>query len=179
MANDQEKSLISTWTILASEYAEQLKGVDKETIKVRFGVFRQILSDIPPEIVMAAARQHISTNQYFPHVSEIRRIALELMAPRLESAEDAWISVVRAVREHGSYEYPCFENERTAHVVRVMGWDCICSSSEEWNRNNFIRIYTEFSEREKTERLLLPESKEIIKRLTAGIGEQRQLRAVK
>lgn len=112
-----------------------------------------ILGDLDADVALAALRRVLATQEIpaLPTPGAIRRAAAELTHPRLPSPEEAWATVLGAVRRHGHYDPPGgawdFEHEPVRRAVRTIGWDTLCLSADIGvERAHFMRIYAAMTE---------------------------------
>ena len=107
-----------------------------------------LLRDLDAAVALAALRRVLATQEIpaLPTPGAIRKAASELTRPRLPSPEEAWATVLEAVRQHGHYDPPGgawdFEHELVRRAVRAIGWDTIClSEGIGVERAHFMRTY--------------------------------------
>lgn len=136
----------ATLKILCDYYTD-LQGNPRKLNPVEWGAYIDGLSEYPPAVLEAAAKQCIRERQWFPKVSELR----DIIAPKTDSkalAELAWSSVLRALRSGGIYRGATFQTGAVGEAVRqVFGsWAAACSfdtDSAGWTvrRTAFLNVF--------------------------------------
>lgn len=132
-------------------------------------VWHRLLRDLPFDLLDAAAAHFATTSgsPFPPSVAELREMAYRLANPCQTSAEEAWGVVKLEMRRAGIYNAPGFDDPAIAAAVKIIGWRALCVSENEMaDRAHFFRIYQSITDREKSERLMLPEVREIVHRLS-------------
>lgn len=149
-------------------------AIDRDIKRATLDAYFSMLKDLPADLVMAAARKVIASDEYptLPTVGKLRKAAQELCHIGKLSAPEAWGEALKAVRRHGycgeaeaMKELP----ENIAAVVEMMGWQEICHSEKaDVLRAQFMRMYDAVEVRKK-EIELLPED---VRQLIGGIGKK-------
>lgn len=135
---------------LAAAYPSARLGQDDE-LRETLEVYAQMLIDLEFVDAERAVVACIAECKFFPTVAEIReRVAVAAVAAC--PAELAWNEVLAAVRLHGIYATPQFENPCTAIAVSNVGWRAICNSETIGvERAHFVRAYNRALELAKNE----------------------------
>ena len=118
-------------------------------------VFFAALCDIPDEQLAGAVAEWIAHGKRFPHISDLRELAL---AERYPLASEAWGEVKRAFQQYGRHEQPVFSHPLIAATVEDIGWIGMCASEvadEPIIRAQFTRAYQERMARETFDRTSL------------------------
>ena len=118
-------------------------------------VFFAALSDIPEEQLAGAVAEWLAHGKRFPHISDLRELAL---AERYPLASEAWGEVKRAFQQFGRHEKPVFSHPLIAATVADIGWIGMCASEvadEPIVRAQFTRAYQERMARETFDRTSL------------------------
>ena len=118
-------------------------------------VFFAALSDIPEEQLAGAVAEWLAHGKRFPHISDLRELAL---AERYPLASEAWGEVKRAFQQYGRHEKPVFSHPLIAATVEDIGWIGMCASEvadEPIIRAQFTRAYQERMARETFDRTSL------------------------
>ena len=147
-------------------------------------VYGVMLSDIPVEILEAAARQIMAELKFFPSIAEWREMAHKLMIGELQipSAYEAWENAMAQVRRCGEY-YRYQVNQRTPEyshplvekAVNVIGYRHLCESENIGiERAHFFKIYESLLSRAEQETRMLPEVKEASRRYIEGVEKLSQ-----
>jgi len=136
----------------------------------------KMMSDIPYNIAEAALTKVLSTAKYFPTIAEILEAVAEITSPEIDTAAKAWGEVEKAIRIYGYYreaEALASMSPQTAKVAKYIGWREICLSEEPGVvRGQFLKMYAQVTEREQKEKLLPPNLKDGIQRLSESIRPQ-------
>lgn len=167
MANEHDVEAI--FRLLMVNYQYFGRETAPEGLADMVDIWKQLLGDIPTDVLRAAALQHIASNRYFPQVSELRDLAINIMHPSTTSPVEAWGEVVKQIHHTGYYGIPQFTDENTAEVVRQLGWQNICMSEmPAADRARFIEAYTAISGRQRTQMSMLPEVRQLAQQLGSG-----------
>jgi hypothetical protein len=142
--NKQESSKIVA--VILGSWTTQAGKLDRERVSSMIEAFAANLSDLDYSHVDAALRVLIQTRTWIPSIAEIREQALELVRGPKATGLEAWGSVVKAMREQGSYRTPgtdfVFRDAVTARVVAAMGWQELCASENAVSdRARFVDAY--------------------------------------
>lgn len=120
----------------------------------------RMLADVPYELAERALLKVLATVKYFPTIAEVREAVAELLEPDQLSPIEAWGLVLQAVRKYGwNRQEEALKSlpEPVARVVRMLGWQDICGSTEiDVVRAHFLKAYEAQMRREK-ERLQVPD----------------------
>jgi hypothetical protein len=123
-------------------------------------IYADLLSDLPYEAAVAALRRLLLTRPYSspPTIGEIRHAAVELMAPRLPTPDEAWGQVSRANKLYG-YMRPrealASLHPLVRRVAEAIGWRTIVESEQpDVIRAHFTRLYQSALERARLEAVL-------------------------
>ena len=148
-------------------------AIDRDIKRATLDAYFSMLNDLPADLVMAAARKVIASDEYptLPTVGKLRKAAQELCHIGKLSAPEAWGEALKAVRNHGYYGEAEAMKELppdVAQVVRWMGWREIClSDAPDVVRAQFMRMY-EVQEKRTRELAGLPPG---VRDLVKGLGD--------
>lgn len=109
-----------------------------------------ILADLPDEVLPQAALMHTSRSHYFPHPSELRKAALEILQARhpVPDAYEAWGEVNAEIERSGYLGRPSFSHELIERAVAALGWRHLCLSPDRMSdRANFLQAYRALQEK--------------------------------
>ena len=149
-------------------------AIDRKIARATIDAYYEMLNDLPAELVMAAAKKVIASDEYptLPTIGKLRKAAQDLCHMDKLSAPEAWGQVLHAVHRHGYYgevEAMAALPENVGAVVGMMGWQDICHSDKpDVLRAQFMRMYETVEIRQR-EREMLPAG---VKELVAGIGKK-------
>ena len=164
MADNDEIDYVIT--ALSVAYPQQNLRADKDALKATVQLYRQTLRDIDGTLLYAATLQHISSNKWFPTISELRDAAYALIRNGEPSAEEAWNEVVQEIKRAYIYKPYQFSDERIKCTVESIGWHNICLSENIGiERAHFFRTYTQLSNRTKDIITRLPAVQQMIDQL--------------
>lgn len=170
----EDEATLKVLIVLASAYPKF--ELTEPTIRI----YKELLADIPPEILQLAAKGVISENVFFPAVAELRKKAFEIMCNHqsLPTAFEAW-SKVRGFLSDGR-GHPIVSNGKEwgidplLHKVvgYVGGWTYLATSENQAaDRARFIQAYEATVEREQEGARMLPQ----VRDLTAQLANSRRL----
>ena len=103
-----------------------------------------ILGDLPNDVLPQAAILHTSRSHYFPHPSELRKAALEILQASnpAPDAFEAWGEVNAEIERTGYLGKPSFSHELIERAVAALGWRHLCLSPDRMSdRSNFLQAY--------------------------------------
>lgn len=156
---------------LRSVYTSDRFLPDEDAIKIWY----ELLKDLPYEQVNIAAQKYMTTSHFPPTPADLRAAIL----PPPADWDDAWQTVISAVRKYGSWDVKSAESsfdDMTARVVRNLGgFRRICELEyDEMDvlRANFRDIYTRLAKREAENAQMPPMLRGMINQMLEG-GEER------
>ncbi len=111
-------------------------------------LWERAFSDIPPEVVMVAARRWIATEPKLPHISELRALIANAVAP-VPSQAEAYASGLRWIRERSLRDEDAFGVE----VMKSLGDRKVLGQMKEEDlRREFGFAYRTMAAEERTQR---------------------------
>lgn len=145
-----------------------------ELSEERIQAYHRILADIPHDILELAAMQVAVNNTFFPAVADIRKAACDLIAQAegVPTAWEAWKEVVKSFSTHGFYRgAPEWSHPLVGQAVDAIGgYAALCHSENSIaDRARFVQCYDSLLTRDKEQRQMLPEVREKIEELAAGM----------
>lgn len=147
--------------------------------KAQFDFWYEMLKDLDYQLLQTAVKKLVSESSYPPTIADIRKAASNVEAPEVMDAATAWGEVMNAIRNYGVYRpEEAVESMAplTRKVVQAMNYQEICMSKKLGvDRGQFIRLYNQICERERTDRVLSLELKNNIKQLQAQNEDLRLL----
>lgn len=139
----------------------------------RIDLYARMLGDLSDEMLEAATLHVIASSPFFPKVADLRKAAYEIYQEEkgLPTAGEAWGEVMQQIRRVGSYGKPEFSLPIIANAVKAMGgWVMLCRSEEPMaDRAHFFRVYDALAERKMRSDVMLPQVKEVAKKLSMGV----------
>lgn len=128
-----------------------------------FDMWFELLGDLDYHICGLAIKSYMATGKFPPTIADIREKYAEISQRRTESWDEAWGTVLMAIRKYG---YPREEealeslSERTRNVVKRFGWQNLCASEKiEVERSNFRDAYNTEAKRDKVTSVIPPQIK--------------------
>jgi hypothetical protein len=139
-------------------------------------VYTRLLSDIPGDVLEAAALQHASNNAFFPTVAELRAAAFSLaeQAVQQPSGFEAWEEVTRAISRYGYLREPGVDFQWSHDLIgrtvaALGGWKFLCESENpQADRARFLQGYDVFVQRQRDSQRMLPMVRGQLERLSAA-----------
>lgn len=171
----------AVWKILSANYVTHAKTLSPAQLQEQLEVWAALLSDLPGDILKAAALQHMAGSKWFPQVAELRELAAALLVERPATAMEEWGVVVDTFSDlrfyryaDGYHEFPTFENPITARVVAAMGWARL-KESEDYtaDRARFIQAYDTLAQRSAEDARVLPQVTAAAEAYRLGTGHER------
>lgn len=116
------------------------------------GIYERMLADLDRAVAVAAVERLIGSSRFLPTIAEIRFAAAEVLHGHRRLGGEAWGDVVAEMRRVGWYGRPRFADPVVGDVVRMLGWQGLCSSGNETaDRARFIELYDGLAERNRKE----------------------------
>jgi len=143
--------------------------LQSETIDFYFA----ILGDLPQDLLKAATLEYARREKWFPTAAELREQAFDIVdsAEGKIGASEAWGLVISQVRKNGYYREPEFDEPLIYRALdAVGGWRRVCMTPEDVvgvTEARFLEAFKQFRNEERTERRMLPQVREVVKRLAA------------
>ncbi len=81
--------ILKTMAFLAAAYPDQGQRIAPKVLELQNAVYVELLADIAPEDLLAGAKEHIRTSEWFPKISELRRQAEKIRARKFYSQFEA------------------------------------------------------------------------------------------
>ncbi len=127
-----------------------------DTIKV----YAEMLEDLPADLLLAAAKQHMAESRFFPSISELRSKCRDLseLQSGVETVTEAWLWVCKWIDRSGEGRDPGHELAERA-VRAVGGWQQLGQGNTEdrhWVQKRFAEAYGDLLDRERRMDALLP-----------------------
>lgn len=135
MANEKSILAILFWLDQQAEHRLQ---------EYQIPLYLQVLGDLPDDALQQAALLHVSRSHYFPHPSELRKAALEILSASQPAPDEfaAWQEVNEEIERTGYLGQPSFSHDLIAKAVATFGWRYLCLSADRMSdRSNFLKAY--------------------------------------
>jgi len=145
-------------------------------------IYTLVLQDVEDTVLLAAAKDHVAGSKWWPKAAELRERAFDVMTNMLEipTAGEAWALVHRLVRKGRGSPYAIWRNGKRMQwkkqllviekaVECVGGWSGLAMSENGVaDRARFYQSYDILVQRERQRLAMLPEVRELIKRIASG-----------
>ena len=143
-------------------YQKENIFTDDHTIELWY----QSLKDISYNTLYVAVQKWVETERWSPTIADLRRLSFEVSNPEIMTWDQAWETVMQAVRHYGynrRIEALDSFDEITRKTVNRVGWMQICSSEEIGiERAAFRDIYKALTDKTKTEGQMAQSIKKVI-----------------
>ena len=117
------------------------------------GLWYQMLKDIDYTTMQMALNKWVATEKWSPTIADLRRLSFEVSNPEIPTWDEAWETVLQAVRTYGytrRIEAMDTFDEITRKTVSRVGWNQICLSEQIGiERSAFQKIYTALADKTK------------------------------
>lgn len=182
--------VLKVWAGLSAVYPTFARDTDPATLQQTLHIYQELLSDIPYEILAAAAKQHIGSCKWFPTIAELRQAAVGITTAALpeRTGTEAWGIVSDTFTDGRYYQFddhavtPEFDDPLITATVRAMGgyWHLYGSIRDAHgnpaaDRARFIECYDALKRRQREETLLLPGTVALRQQIAARQSEAPQL----
>lgn len=131
-----------------------------------------ILSDLPPELLQAAALEWGSKDTPWPpSAGQLRAVAFDLLERRegIPTAGEAWAEVLKHINLYAPPSVSDFSNPLVHRALQAIGGNrAVCMAQEDVigvTRAHFRKAYQALRARERDEQRMLPQVREIIRAL--------------
>ena len=138
------------------------------------------LEDIPFEVIKAGMSKWVTENKFTPSIADLRQMAVDVKLSPDKPWEEAWESVLRAIRYYGSYredEALSSLDDITRECVNHLGFKRLCMTEESdlgFERANFRDMYNRKSTKKNKDALLPAKLKETIANMQMGAIEKHE-----
>lgn len=126
----------------------------------------QLLKDIPYQTINTALMKWSTVEKWSPSIAELRKMCYEVSAPSVLPWDEAWESVLQAVRNYGfNRRVEAMEklNDLTRKAVAKVGWMQICHSEQIGiERASFREIYNAMANRQTKDGQTSPAVRKVI-----------------
>lgn len=123
-----------------------------------FDMWFDLLGDLDYHTAGLAIKSYMATGKFPPTIADIREKYAEVSQRRTESWDEAWGTVLMAIRKYGyprEAEALASLSERTRRVVKRFGWQNLCASEKiEVERSNFRDAYNSEAKRDKADGMI-------------------------
>lgn len=164
--NLQEATLLVR--LIAARYPRQVSGNPGEVARA----WQMTLDDVPYEPAEAELAEWFKAQRWPPDPSEIRTLVLQRLAA-VPSAEDAWSSVLRHMRDNGAIGGQPFAGPEVVAetVYAIGGWHRLRrSETPEQDREAFSRAYQSYAKRAIAQTKVLELIRDRTPELEAEVG---------
>ncbi len=135
-------------------------------------VYASMLEDIPPDVLVAAARSLIASGgDFFPSVSAWRQTSLDIMLNKngTPTAIEAWEEAVRECNRCGDYwryqkgkKYPEYSHPLIQACVQAIGYAEILETENiDIVRAHFLKAFESLRQRNDVNQRMLPDVKAV------------------
>ena len=142
-------------------------------------LYGQLLSDIPVDVLEAAAHQIMAESKFFPTIAEFREMSHSLMTGKrnIPSAYEAWENAMSEINRCGDYyryqvqtHLPEYSHPLVEKAVGIIGYRNLMESDNKVaDRAHFFKIYESLLDRAQDEIRLLPEVKLVSDKYLVGV----------
>jgi len=116
-------------------------------------IYRIMMKDLDFDRTQLAVYRLLATAKRLPKIAELREALLEVGVGGRRSGAEAWGDVLKAVRKHGAWKDPVFDDPLVAAATAAVGWRAICMADEidPAPRAKFADAYNRLAERARKE----------------------------
>lgn len=151
MTESEAQKLITT---LVTAFPNEWRFLDEDQQKATRKIYRHMMRDLDARTCAAACARLIATCRKMPTIAEIREGTAQQANGRRLLGGEAWGKVTTAIAREGRARKPgvnfVWIDPVTAHVVDAMGWEYLCSMTEDRvmaDRARFIELYEQLAKR--------------------------------
>jgi hypothetical protein len=176
--------------VIITAYKNPDKFDNKEAVEDTVNLWADIFADDDERIVVLAVKKHIATSKWFPAISEIRELIVEIQCPDLIAPDEAWASVAQYIdtaSEFSGWEHPeRLFPPQIVRAVNAIGYKNLRNLRKRKNDLNgnksgldrvaFMQVYEPEYERERINAMTPPHLRQIIQTTQENLsGENRAL----
>ena len=163
---------IQVITLLAGNY-DNIANKDKNQKQLMIAAWQECLGDLDYQLVLQAVKKTIIESPYPPTIHEIRKNAVEIVNPTTQrTGIEAWEEAYKMIC-NGSYMTQEEFDSHSPEVKKFFGSPSqlrAYATNTDFNmdvvRSNFLKQYEVIAEREKQQKLLPEQMKNMIGQLT-------------
>lgn len=134
-----------------------------QATKERTTVFYEMLRDLDPNHLHAAAAAWVMTEKWPPTIADLRNACCEMSGQLAPTPDQAWAEILAAVRDYGYRRRPEWSHPAIEAAVAGVGWSEICLTTNiETTRAHFLRGYEHSRTRENRQAAISPQLKAIL-----------------
>lgn len=151
----------SVWAILAGHPKLRAAYPDAASVALGLATYREILRDLPVDVVRAAVIQCVGTCDWLPTPHEIRAAASRLVeGPERTPLEAYGAAIEELSRAKAEARVARIADPVAAEVVKLMGGGgyLLCSTDQMADRAHFLREYERLQVKRRLEGEALPQA---------------------
>lgn len=169
-----KEQIIAILKVLKTSYPKFYADMTKEEMLNTIDLWTEMFAHENPAIVVGAVKNLINTFKWPPTIADIKEEMYKLTEEEKQSPVEMWNMIIRAIRRSTYYADSEFEKlPPTAQKFvgsprQLREW----ASSEDFNegveKSLFLKQYEVIVKRDKEEKMMLPEVRDLVKQLTLG-----------
>jgi hypothetical protein len=135
----------------------------------------EMLQEIDFDLACVALKRHVATAKFPPTVNDILTAVADNKPSGMQTAAEAWNSVLEAIRKYGQYDIVnalASLQEPTKSIMRNQFREVCQSENIMADRAHFMKMYDTYAKRDQTERLLPETLKNEVKSLTDTLAQK-------
>lgn len=154
-----KEETIKLFLIIKGSYPNHFKTTDEITFKLTSEMWFSAFKDQTYQTVLKVTQKYILEHVYPPTIAELREEVVKITNPNaLISPENAWESVILAIKRYGYYrqsEALQTFSEPIKRAVRAIGWGNICKSENIGiERANFFKFYNALGKQDREQAII-------------------------
>lgn len=173
--------VIKIFIVLRTAYPNFYKDMKKEDLEATIDLWTEMFAHENPQLVVAAAKNLINTFKWPPTIADIKEEMYKLTQTETETPIEIWNKIKSAMGRAGYYANEEFEKlpEVAKKFVgspnQLREWALSIDYNDGVVKGQFLKQYEILKKREKDNKLMLPEVRNITKHLISNMDATKLL----
>ena len=178
MNRDEIVTILGT---LKTAYPKFYVDMSKEEMYNTIDLWTEMFSHENPKLVVAAVKNLINTFKWPPTIADIKEEMYKLTETESESPIEIWNRIKSAIRNSGYNSYEEFQKlpEIAKKFVgspnQLREWALSIDYNDGVVKGQFLKQYEVLIKREKDSKLMLPEVRDIVEKLSSNMDATKLL----
>lgn len=143
--------------------------------EISIGIWYEMIGELNYNEASIAVKRHLAVSKFPPTVNDILTAVADNSPSGMQTAAEAWNSVLEAIRKYGQYQIADALDslqEPTKSIMRNQFRDVCQSENIMADRAHFMKMYDTYVKRDQSERLLPHGLKNEVKALTDELANK-------
>lgn len=173
--------VVAVLGILKTAYPQFYKDMSKQEMFNTIDLWTEMFSHENPMLVTAAVKNLINSFKWIPTIADIKEEMYKLTDTEQESPIEIWNKIKGAIRNSGYNSYEEFQKlpEIAKKFVgspnQLREWALSVDYNDGVVKGQFLKQYDVLVKREKDSKLMLPEVRDIVEKLSSNMDATKLL----